>query len=32
MLYKSAADSAVPLAAGEVGVSAEVTIVWQLLP
>ena len=32
MLYKTAADSAVPLAAGEVGVSAEVTIVWQLLP
>lgn len=32
MLYKAAADSAVPLAAGEVGVSAEVTIVWQLLP
>lgn len=32
MLYKAAADSAVPLAAGEVGVSAEVTIVWQLKP
>ncbi len=32
MLYKAAADRAVPLAAGEVGVSAEVTIVWQLLP
>ena len=32
MLYKAAADSAVPLAAGEVGVSAEVTIVWQLTP
>lgn len=30
MLYKAAADRAVPLAAGEVGVSAEVTIVWQL--
>ena len=32
MLFKAAADSAVPLAAGEVGVSAEVTIVWQLKP
>ena len=32
MLYKAAADSTVPLAAGEVGVTAEVTIVWQLLP
>lgn len=32
MLFKAAADSAVPLAAGEVGVSAEVTIVWQLTP
>ncbi len=32
MLYKAAADSAVPLAAGEVGVSADVTIVWQLVP
>lgn len=32
MLYKAASDSAVPLAAGEVGVSAEVTIVWQLKP
>lgn len=32
MLYKAASDSGVPLAAGEVGVSAEVTIVWQLLP
>ncbi len=32
MLYKAAADSAVPLAVGEVGVSAEVTIVWQLKP
>jgi uncharacterized protein YggE len=32
MLYKAAADSGVPLAAGEVGVSAEVTIVWQLKP
>ncbi len=32
MLFKAAADSAVPLAAGEVGVSAEVTIVWQLNP
>jgi uncharacterized protein YggE len=32
MRYKAAADSAVPLAVGEVGVSAEVTIVWQLKP
>ena len=32
MLYKATADSAVPLAAGEVGVSGEVTIVWQLKP
>ena len=32
MLYKAAADSTVPLAAGKVGVTAEVTIVWQLLP
>ena len=32
MLHKAAADSAVPLAAGEVGVSAVVTIVWQLKP
>jgi uncharacterized protein YggE len=32
MLFKSAGDSGVPLAAGEVGVSAEVTIVWQLKP
>ena len=32
MLFKAATDSAVPLAAGEVGVSAEVTIVWQLKP
>lgn len=30
MLYKAAADSAVPMAAGEVGISASVTIVWQL--
>ena len=32
MLFKAAGDSGVPLAAGEVGVSAEVTIVWQLKP
>lgn len=32
MLMKSEADRAVPLAVGQVGVSAEVTIVWQLKP
>lgn len=30
MFSKSAADMAVPVAAGEVGISASVTIVWQL--
>ncbi len=32
MLSKMAGDAGVPVAAGEVGVSAAVTIVWQLVP
>ena len=32
MTSKMAGDSAVPVAAGEVGISAAVTIVWQLVP
>ncbi len=32
MMTKMAGDSSVPVAAGEVGVSAAVTIVWQLVP
>ncbi len=32
MMTKMAGDAAVPVAAGEVGVSAAVTIIWQLVP
>lgn len=32
MMTKMAGDSAVPVAAGEIGISAMVTIVWQLNP
>ncbi len=32
MMYKVAADASVPVAAGEVGIAASVTIVWQLNP
>ena len=32
MMTKSLSDSPVPVAAGEVGISAQVTIVWQLNP